>query len=65
MPAERPTGAQLLTMRQAADLLGVNERTIRRYISAGRLTAYRVGPRFIRLDRRELDDLFQPVPAAN
>lgn len=47
-----------LSLQEAADTYGVSTRTLRRYISAGRLTAYRIGPRLIRLDadqvRREL-----------
>jgi excisionase family DNA binding protein len=39
-----------ITMQEAADTYGVSLITIRRYIAAGRLTAYRVGPRMIRLD---------------
>jgi excisionase family DNA binding protein len=43
-----------ITMREAADTYGVSLVTIRRYIAAGRLTAYRVGPRMIRLDPEQL-----------
>ena len=46
-----------ITMQEVAEF-GVSTKTIRRYIAAGRLTAYRFGPRMIRLDadqvRREL-----------
>jgi excisionase family DNA binding protein len=49
------------TIRQAADYLTVDTKTIRRYIAAGRLRAYRVGPRLIRVDRESLMTLAQPV----
>lgn len=52
----------LITLAQAADSLLLDERTIRRYISAGRLTGYRIGPRALRVDAEEVDALAQPVP---
>lgn len=54
----------LLSVDQAADALGCTSRTIRRYISDGRLTGYRVGPRLIRIDAAELDRLLRPIPTA-
>jgi excisionase family DNA binding protein len=45
----------------AAEYLGVNERTIRRHISAGDLPAYRLG-RLVRVDLDELDQALKPVP---
>jgi excisionase family DNA binding protein len=42
----------------------VDTKTIRRYIAAGRLRAYRVGPRLIRVDRESLLTLTQPVGGA-
>lgn len=48
-----------LSIAQVADLYGLHPRTVRRYIAAGKLLAYRIGPRMIRLDedqvRRALD----------
>lgn len=43
-----------ISLQEAAATYGVSTRTLRRYISAGRLTAYRIGPRLIRLDPDEL-----------
>ena len=42
------------SINQAAEHLGVSAMTIRRWIAAGRLSAHRIGPRLIRLDRDEL-----------
>ena len=42
--------AKKISMPEAAEMCGVSETTIRRYIAAGLVTAYRVGPRMIRLD---------------
>jgi excisionase family DNA binding protein len=39
------------TIKQTADYLQVDIRTVRRYIQRGLLTAHRVGPRLVRLDR--------------
>ncbi len=48
------------TIQQAAEYLNVNPKSIRRYISQGRLTAVRVGPRLIRVERDSLIALAQP-----
>lgn len=56
----RPT----LTIADAAELLSVNPKTIRRYIATGRLTGYRLGPHLIRLDRAEVEGLLHPIPTA-
>lgn len=49
------------TIKAAAEYLGVDPKTIRRWISQGRLTAYRVGPRLIRIDRDSLFKIARPV----
>jgi len=53
---------RLVSISQAAEYLGVNERTIRRRISDGQLTGYRVGKRLIRVDISELESLLKPIP---
>jgi excisionase family DNA binding protein len=52
------------TQRNAATYLGLSEKTIRRYIADGRLIAYRVGPRAIRLDRESVLALARPMGGA-
>lgn len=47
-----------------AEYLGVTDRTIRQMIADGRLTAYRNGNRFIRLDLNEVDDAMTPFGGA-
>jgi excisionase family DNA binding protein len=59
----RPT-RRLESIQNAADYLGVNPKTIRRHIAAGRLTGYRAGPRLIRVDLNELDAMLRPIPTA-
>ena len=44
----------LPSVKQAANYVGVDPQTVRRWISQGRLSAKRIGPRLIRLDRDEV-----------
>jgi excisionase family DNA binding protein len=52
------------TIKQTADYFDVDVKTIRRWIAQGRLTAYRVGPRLIRVDRASIMKLASPIGAA-
>ena len=45
----------------AAECAGVCTKTIRRWISDGRITGYRMGPRLIRVDLDELAEMLQPI----
>jgi excisionase family DNA binding protein len=45
------------TIGEAANRIKVNERTIRDWIKAGKLTGYRFSSRTIRVDLAELDAL--------
>jgi len=45
-----------MSIYEAAAYLGVNERTVRVMIADGRLHAYKLGDRIIRLRRSEIDD---------
>jgi excisionase family DNA binding protein len=58
-----PNARDFIGPADAAAYLNVSEKTLRRYISSGRLTGYRVGPKLIRIDRAELDALLSPIPA--
>ncbi|WP_094360024.1 helix-turn-helix domain-containing protein [Mycobacterium marinum] len=53
--------AQLISLQEAADRLGVCYRTARRYVSDGRLTGFRVGPRQVKVSAEDLDALVEPV----
>jgi excisionase family DNA binding protein len=48
------------SMNEAADYAGVGIRTIREWISQGKITGYRMNARLIRVDLNELDSAFQP-----
>ena len=45
---------ELLTRAQAAELLTVSEDTVDRLIAGGKLPAYRISPRVVRLDRADV-----------
>lgn len=61
-----PASKNLIGITQAAEHLGVARNTIRRRISDGTLTAYRLGPKLIRVDLAELEEkLVRPIPSAS
>lgn len=62
MPTQSDERRDPMSVAEAADYLGVSAVTIRRYISTGRLTGYRAGPRLVRVDRHELDAMLRPIP---
>ena len=50
------------TLIEAADYVAVHPKTVRRWVATGRLTAYRAGPRLLRVDLNEVDAmLLRPV----
>lgn len=55
---------RLDSIPNAAEYIGVNPKTIRRWIAAGRLSAYRLGPRLIKVDLDQLDAMLQPIGGA-
>ncbi len=62
MPQQDSTRRRV-PMKAAAIEAGVSVCTLRRWIAEGRLPAYRVGPRLIRVDLADLDALARPVGA--
>ncbi|WP_236831761.1 helix-turn-helix domain-containing protein [Blastococcus sp. KM273128] len=52
-----PVARRYYTVEQAADFYGVNPRTIRRWLTENKLTAYRVGGHLLRLDAAEVEAL--------
>lgn len=52
-----------MATEEAADMLGVSVRTIRRYIATGKLTAIRYHNGRVRLIRSEVIELAKPVNA--
>ncbi|MGY4712893.1 helix-turn-helix domain-containing protein [Mycolicibacterium sp. CBM1] len=52
------------SIKAAAAEFGLSEKTIRRWIADGRLRAYRIGPKMIRVDRESLLNLARPIGGA-
>ena len=50
----------LLPLQKAADEASCSVSTLRNLIARGDLTAYRFGPRLIRIRRKDLEALFRP-----
>ena len=57
------TTQPLLTQQQTAELLQVSVRSVRYWISEGKLPAYRVGAQ-IRVRPEDLEGLLRPIPNA-
>jgi excisionase family DNA binding protein len=55
------TKSKYVTQAQAAEMLGVCTRTVRNMIADGRLRAYSLGPRVIRLHIDEVEAALQPL----
>jgi excisionase family DNA binding protein len=59
------TTSPYLTLDEAAAYIGVHPWTLRRWINEGRLRAYRVGKRLLRIRRSDVDALLTELPAAS
>jgi excisionase family DNA binding protein len=56
------TAEPYITQKQAGEYLGVTDRTIREMIADGRLPAYRLGAKVIRLRRSDIDGAMRRGP---
>jgi len=63
MPAKQPT-TSFVALDTAAERWDVSTDTIRRLISTGKITGYRLNGRIIRVDLAEVDAAFRPIPTA-
>ena len=54
--------SQKLTVRDVCQTYGLSERTVRRYLAEGLLTATKVGPRLIRLDAEQVEQALTGSP---
>lgn len=57
-----PKPRQLVTLSEAAEILALSVKTVRRYIAAGDLDAVRLGRRTIRVRVDSLDELLVAHP---
>ena len=62
MATATPAPRRLVSLTQAAEILGVSTKTVRRYIAAGDLDAVRLGRRTIRIKTESLDRLIDAHP---
>lgn len=59
--SERSKMDDYLTIQEVAALYAVSEKTVRNWVSQGRLDARRIGGRVIRIEARSLETLSEPV----
>ena len=58
--------SKMVSIAAAADHYGVSRQTVRRWISSGKITAYRVGLRLIRVDLEEIKaEIIHTVPTVD
>lgn len=62
MAATATPTRRLVSLPEAADILGLSVKTVRRYIAAGDLDAVRLGRRTIRIKTDSLDRLIDAHP---
>jgi excisionase family DNA binding protein len=60
----RTPGRRMISLGEAADIIGCHPRTVRRRIAEGQLTGYRMGSRIIRVDQAEVERLLRPLPTS-
>ncbi len=53
-----------IDLHAAGKIVGVTHYAVRRWIAAGRLPAFRFGPRILRVRRSDVVALGRPVPTA-
>lgn len=61
MSGYAPPPASLIKLAEGAALIGVNPRTLRRWIAQGKLNGWRLASNQIRIDRVELRSLAKPI----
>jgi excisionase family DNA binding protein len=54
-------GRRYVSMAKAAEYADCSDKTLRRLISQGRITGYKLG-RVLRIDLNELDEALKPIP---
>jgi excisionase family DNA binding protein len=63
-PKRAIVGRAYVGIPEAAEYLDLSEKTIRRLIESGRLTAYRFGSRVVKLKLADLDAVYTMTPGA-
>lgn len=66
MSAPHSTRSRLVSLAEAADEYHCSVKTIRRMISRGEVTGYRIGTRSIRVDLNEFESrVVRPIPTGS
>src|SRR3990170_984096 len=58
---DQPRESEYYTVPEASSILNVSTSTVWRWIKTGRLTAYRVGPKNIRIRKADLGAVVKPA----
>jgi len=61
---QRNTAPTYVSLEEAADSMAVSTKTIRRWITAGTLPAYRCGKRSLRIRLEDLEAAPRQIPSA-
>lgn len=59
--SQRLLAERTIPLEEAATLYGMSVDTVRRWISSGKVRAYRFGPRRIRVETDDLESMFVPI----
>ena len=62
MPVTAGTTRRLIPLTEAAEILAVSVKTVRRYVAAGELDAVRLGRRTIRIKAESIERLIDAHP---
>lgn len=54
-----------VSIQYASKYLGLTDAGLRKFIAEGRIPAYRLGKRALRVDVQDLDNLLVPLPTAS
>lgn len=52
---------RLVPIEDAADVIGIHRRTLRRWVDEGIVKGYRLGPKLLRVDMDDIDRLLRPI----
>jgi excisionase family DNA binding protein len=56
---------KMVTKADAAKLVGVSVKTIERWIGEGKIKAYRLGPRLVRIDEGSVLNVYERILPSN
>lgn len=56
---------QFYTPEQVAKILQVNPESVRRYVRSGKLKAIKLGGKFIRIEKKDLEDFIASMKAGS